>query len=151
VGGTLDPNPFVAYFCPFKEKETHGTVISSAANLMFTTQMDGCSLGIGSPTTTGDRLIFHANAGGQPSVATNTQDASLRANFSAGNTLIQQIWGPADYRESRKGTFYKATTFGVRTPTTNTWSFYSQRYTTETSSHSISTILSLKEVATVLA
>jgi hypothetical protein len=127
----IDPIPFDAYFCPYRQAETHGTMISGHAKLMFTTQMDGCTLGIGSATPTGDRLVFHANSGGTSNVAMNNQDRSLRTEFAADGANIEKMWSPTDYRTSRKGTYYKATTFGVRDTTTNTWSFFCQRYTVE--------------------
>jgi hypothetical protein len=144
----IDPNIITAYFCPYKQGETHGTMISNGADLMFTTQMDGCTLGIGSRTPGGDRLIFHANSGGTSNVAMNNQDQSLRAEFRTNNTLIQQMWSPLDYRTSRRGTAYKATTFGVRNPGTGDWNFYCQRYTVESMTPRIK--LGLKEVKDVL-
>jgi hypothetical protein len=129
--GHADPNPITTYFCPYKERETHGTVISNGANLFFTSQMDGCSLGIGQPDAAGCRLIFHANAAGTTFEALNRQDQLLRTEFARDATMIQAIWSPRDYRESRKHTLYMATTFGVRDPANNTWEFYCQRYTVQ--------------------
>jgi hypothetical protein len=146
-GNVADPNPFNVYFCPYQGGETHGTMISNGANLMFTTQMDGCSLGIGSTTQAGDRLIFHANRGGKSKQAIRAQEQSLRQEFRNLYTHIERIWEPKDYRISRGGTYYKATTFGVRDPL-NAWSFYSQRYTTE-AVYPVTTY-SLKHVLNVL-
>ncbi len=148
----IDNTQIPAYFCPYNGNATYGTVVAGGADLAFTTQMDGCSFGVGSATATGDRLVFHANtAAPTPGAQANAQDQQLRTAFQGQNTQIATIWGPADYRVSRGGTSYKATTFGVRTPGANggahIWRFYSQRYTLDTQGPP--QVFSLKEVAYV--
>ena len=129
-----DPHPFDVFFCPFHVDSTLGSVLTNAARLMFTTQMDGCSFGVGSKASTGERLVFHANAqtGNDTSAAmTSAQDRALRAAFLSQGTHIHGILGPVDYRPSHKNTEYAATTFGIRNG--NNWTFHTQRFSVEAS------------------
>jgi hypothetical protein len=48
---------FQAYWCAYEESTVHSITVGSQADLMFTATMDGCSLGVGSRTDTGDRLV----------------------------------------------------------------------------------------------
>ncbi len=114
--------PFKAYFCPYRGGQTLGTMIGSNANFMFTTQMDGCSLGIGMPNGTGGRYIYHSNVGG------NIQQQSTNLNTVMGRQNIQTIWEPGNYRFEFGQAELCCTTFGVRDTTTGTWSFYGQTY-----------------------
>jgi hypothetical protein len=55
-----DENHLTAYFCPYEDNRTLGVVVAKAANLMFTTEMDGCTFAVGSQVA-GDRLVYHSN------------------------------------------------------------------------------------------
>lgn len=120
-----DGRTFKAYFCPYAENDTLGTVIGKKADYMFTTAMDGCTLGIGSANAQGSRMIYHSNlaklgeggqASGQASVISMTLGASLEAMFQ-----------PKDYRYEFGVSSLLSTTFGVRAG--NNWNFYAQTYT----------------------
>jgi hypothetical protein len=66
----------------------------------------------------------------------NAQDRALRDAFGThrgGQQFIDAVFAPNDYRVSRGGTEYSATTFGVRDTATSNWTFYAQRYTLERS------------------
>jgi hypothetical protein len=122
-----------AFFCPYEQGKTMGTMISNQANLTFTTQMDGCTFGVGSTTPGGHRLVYHTNkaAVGDPNnpwVQQNAQDTSLRGAFAGAHHMLAGALAPSGYRTSARGTSYQATTFGVRTGN-GTWDFYTQRYT----------------------
>ncbi|MEJ0019260.1 MAG: hypothetical protein WDN25_22435 [Acetobacteraceae bacterium] len=150
----IDPNPLTVYFCPYHDNSTLGAVVSNGANLMFTTQMDGCSFGIGSASPAGNRLVYHTNEAavggtGGPGAQSNAQDRSLRDNFGATNTNIEAILAPNDYRTSRRGTVYKSTTFGVRNAASNQWHFFAQRFTEGAQVGHLRTFI-LKEVVQVL-
>ena len=56
---------------------------------------------------------------------------ALCTAFNGQNKFMRGVLTPNDYRESSKGTLYKATTFGVRDTATHQWKFYSQRYRPE--------------------
>jgi hypothetical protein len=130
-GAVIDPFPITAFFCPYAAGSTFGTMVTNASRLMFTTQMDGCSFGVGSATPNGDRLVYHSNMPAVNSVAQEfAQDGALHTAFSMQNTHIQTVAAPSLYRTSRKGTLYKATTFGVA-DANNVWSFWTQQYTIE--------------------
>ncbi len=114
--------PFKAYFCPYRQGQTLGTVVSKDANYMFTTQMDGCSLGIGMAAPDGARLIYHANVGGNVPVQETNLDSKL------GSANIETIWSPKSYRFEFGQAELCSTTFGVRDQKTGQWSFFSQIY-----------------------
>jgi hypothetical protein len=131
----IDANQLTVYFCPYDANNTLGVVVSNAADLMFTTQMDGCSVGIGNKTSTGDRLIYHSNQAALgrtgPNAQLNAQDQALRTAFTTDQPNIETknigaVLSPVDYRESSRGTVYNSTTFGVRSG--GNWNFYAQRY-----------------------
>ncbi len=134
----VDPNtPITAFFCPFGADATYGTTLDNqSASLMFTTQMDGCTFGIGNATGN-SVLVFHSNeagVGGKSGRAAQAQaqDAALQTAFGNQGVGIASTLSPVgahNYKTSSKGTEYQATTFGIRTGTQ--WSFYSQRYTIE--------------------
>jgi hypothetical protein len=120
-----DGRTFKAYFCPFAENDTLGTMIAKKADYLFTTAMDGCTLGIGSANSQGSRMIYHSNlaklgeggqASGQASVISMTLGASLQVLFE-----------PKDYRYEYGVSSLLSTTFGVRSG--GSWNFYAQTYT----------------------
>ncbi len=113
--------PFKAYFCPYRGGQTLGTVIGARADFMFTTQMDGCSLGIGMANGTGERLIYHSNVGGN----VDAQQTQLTGKMGVG---IETVWAPKSYRMEYGQAELCSTTFGVRNETTGQWRFYSQTY-----------------------
>jgi len=114
-------SPFRAYFCPYRGGQTLGTVIGSKADFMFTTQMDGCSLGIGMANGMGERLIYHSNVGGN----VGAQQTQLTGKMGVG---IETVWEPKSYRMEFGQSELCSTTFGVRHRLLNTWRFYAQTY-----------------------
>ena len=50
-----------AYFCPFGVNETHAIMVAGEADFMFTTNMDGCTFGVGSEAPGGARRVSHCN------------------------------------------------------------------------------------------
>jgi hypothetical protein len=113
--------PFKAYFCPYRGGQTLGTVISNKADFMFTTQMDGCSLGIGMANSSGARLIYHSNVGGN----VDAQQTQLTSKLGIG---IETVWAPKSYRMEFGQAELCATTFGVRNKDSGQWKVYSQTY-----------------------
>lgn len=128
---TPDGRTFSAYFCPYRQGNTLGTMIGNKADYMFTTQMDGCSLGIGSAAPDGSRLVYHSNIG-----APNAEAQSAAQNTTLNLILpgeLDAMWEPKDYRYEFGESALCATTFGVRSRTTKTWKFYSQTYAVDSS------------------
>ena len=59
-------NAIDAYWCPYKANNANddfeATMIGNRANYMFTADMTGCTLGVGSQTGDGNVRVAHANA-----------------------------------------------------------------------------------------
>lgn len=93
-------------------------------------QMDGCTFGIGMPNANGDRLVMHSNITAPNPMAQHGAQlhAVINAFAAQGGGIPEEVLAPLHYRQSRRGTMYKATTFGVRDNATG-WHFYTQRYT----------------------
>jgi hypothetical protein len=95
-----DGQQFAVYFCPYESNDYHGVVLGNACELMLTTQMDGCSLGIGSRTANGEVLVFHANSGAgnnTQALMQTAQIAQLQGAFNAEVAAITASLNPADY------------------------------------------------------
>jgi hypothetical protein len=57
------PHCFDAFWCNYVSDTTHSVTVGPGhIKLMFTANMDGCSVGVGSPTLTKHRLISHSNS-----------------------------------------------------------------------------------------
>jgi hypothetical protein len=121
-GGVKDDKSFKAYFCSYEPGQVFGTIVGAKANFMFTAQMDGCSLGVGHKTADGNRLVYHANKGGNATL----QQQDLDAKLGVGNQAA--VLGPSDYRVESGIGHLASTTIGIRTPSTNDWHFYAQIY-----------------------
>lgn len=80
--GTGGADSFDAYWCPYSIDTTQSVTVGPDAKLMFTADMTGCSLGVGSPTNTGHQLISHANC---------AQIGNLIASFYGGGDLDMQL------------------------------------------------------------
>ena len=115
---------FKAYFCPYRQGKTLGTIVGSDADFMFTTQMDGCTLGIGDRQPDGTHLIYHANVGGD----VGAQQTALTNAFNAQGQTVGTVWDPPKYRFEMGQAELCSTTFGVRDTATNRWTFYAQTY-----------------------
>jgi hypothetical protein len=81
--GADGPDSFKAYWCPYGIDTTQSVTIGPAAKLMFTADMTGCSLGVGSPTDTGHQLVSHANC---------AQIGNLIASFYGNDNVPMQLF-----------------------------------------------------------
>jgi hypothetical protein len=146
LGAADRPDSFKAYWCPYGIDTTQSVTIGPAATLMFTADMTGCSLGVGSATDTGHQLVSHANCAqignliashyGNDNLA--MQLFVLRASQqSFQNLSLQQTHGgdpgmtaiePPSYRQdAREPTqTLSSTTFGVKDDN-DQWAFYVQK------------------------
>jgi hypothetical protein len=114
---------FSSYWCPYQANAAPHAYLRNAAPYMFTAKMDGCSFGIGSPSSNGSVRVSHCNAGGR-----GPEQMTMLENFFSTRTRgMRTAFGRSSYR------FYvgdtastMATTFGIRVG--NEWKFYSQVY-----------------------
>lgn len=53
---------FTAYWCPYEDDKVRSVTLGSAANLMFTAKMTGCSFGVGIPGSDGSVRVAHSNS-----------------------------------------------------------------------------------------
>lgn len=117
---------FLTYWCPYVEGQLRTTTVGNEANLMFTAPMNGCSFGIGSPGSRGERLVGHSNAKGQPD-SWKLQNKALRVA-----KMNDAHVNPHVYMGIAGDDPVLVTTFGVRDPKKQSWSFWYQLNTTAT-------------------
>jgi hypothetical protein len=144
--GADRPDSFQAYWCPYAVDTTQSVTVGPDATLMFTADMTGCSLGVGSPTNTHHQLVSHANCARigsliashygnddldmQLLVLRESQQAfqrlSLRQQHGGdrGMTAIE----PPSYRQDalEPGQTLSSTTFGIKDQN-HQWAFYVQK------------------------
>jgi hypothetical protein len=127
---TLNKRPseddaFRTYWCPYKQNGIAGVAIGREAKFMFTVQLNGCSLGLGSETSDGSRLVRHVNmsaSGPKEADAADVRPAKQEQQAQHQRILIRQegdfgsqIVQPQDYRTRGKDGLLKgeANVFGV--------------------------------------
>ncbi len=107
-----------AYWCPYKQNDMKYAMLGDEALFAFTPTMNGCSVGLGSPTGGGAQMMCHSNAGAIGAewesdgldVARSRQSASQHAQLrnKLGNSGL--ILSPEDYRPKGEA---QSTTFAV--------------------------------------
>ena len=119
--GANDTDSVRAYLLCYVRRATHSVSVGSAVNFMFTTTMNGCTLGVGPICADGTRKVTHSNVGGDV-VAQRKATASVHGTDDSlfGVKLLE----PSTYRMGVRG--MNATTFGIRV--SGTWKFYFQSY-----------------------
>lgn len=116
---------FTSYICPYNQSYSFGITIADKADFMVTPQMDGCTFGVGSPTSSGARLVYHANCGGNKALQASRIQTVLPG---------AKLWEKDQYMQERLNGYYgfrqflKTTLIGVRNNTSGRWNFYSQVY-----------------------
>jgi hypothetical protein len=118
---TPDGRTFDAYFCSYQQNQTYGITLGKDADFMFTATMDGCSLGIGNANPDGSQLVYHSNLGGR------SEEQRLVLGLVLGLSL-GHVFEPSSYRFEYGQGVRKSTTMGIRSRTSNSWSFYAQIY-----------------------
>jgi hypothetical protein len=146
LGAADRPDSFKAYWCPYAIDTTRSVTIGPAATLMFTADMTGCSLGVGSRTITGHQLVSHANCAQIGSLIANfygNDDGAMQlfvlreSQRAFQNLSLRQSHGgdpgmmaiePASYvQDAREPTQeLSSTTFGVKDEH-DQWAFYVQK------------------------
>ncbi|MCA9062175.1 MAG: hypothetical protein KDA96_03930 [Planctomycetaceae bacterium] len=109
-----------AYLLCYKANQTHSVSVGHLANFMFTTTMNGCTLGIGPNLANGTRRITHSNVGGNAALQ---RQATASVHGTSASLFGVRLLEPAVYR---MGMNNNATTFGIRV--NGTWRFYFQSY-----------------------
>jgi len=103
-------------------------MLGDAATYMFTAEMSGCTLGLGSPNPDGSRLVFHSNlkSGGN----TQRQDQMTElAKVGVSSTTLK----PSNYRNQELGPgVLQITPFGIREK--GKWKLYYQIHSYQTGS-----------------
>lgn len=120
--GTGDHNSVRSYVCNYTPNAVETVTLGSAGDYCFTTNLNGCTFGIG-PAVRGVRRVSHANTGGN-SLAQRNQ--TWNAHGVAANSLGIKMLEPAEYRRLNTTTNLQATVFGIRRGLN--WSFYYQVY-----------------------
>jgi len=127
---------FLAYWCPYKNDSIHSVMLGNMAKFMFTPQMDGCSLGIGTQSN-GVCRVAHVNTakygedleGSLGVDAARGEQRKLQKNLLIGELGKNvQIVSPDTYmRDADNSLCLKATTFGFHNVNYD-WRIYTQRY-----------------------
>lgn len=137
---------FPAFWCKYQPEQTCSVMVTAEADLMFTATMSGCSLGVGSKTPEGGRLVSHANCGQLAQLIgsyleSNDQQWKIAAMRAAQQALqhasllqeqkndlgMEDIAPPRYLFDDKETEELDSTTFGVRDPSTDEWAFYTQK------------------------
>ena len=114
------------FWLGYTENTASRVTLNNTGRMMFTANMDGCTLGIGSQTGDGTCLVSHANmiSEGGGEAQRSGQEGQLRGVFGGqGFRMIQ----PASYALKSTGdSGFKATNFGINN--NGTWSFFTHRW-----------------------
>lgn len=153
---TAGADSFLSYICDYKTGEINYQVLGPEANFCFTTTMNGCTFGIGSPTSDGSVLVSHANMA-VPRVPTAETKALGPGLVPPGDQAERQLvvaralHGPgASYLtpDVYRHDHANVTLVGGRT-STGAWKFYYQRWVLAGSPNI--RLLSFNEVTTTKA
>ena len=109
-----------AYWCGYKDNSAQFQKVGSAANLMFTHTMTGCTFAVGSATPTGARLVGHFNIQINQEASESDMHSAAKQIFGSKAKLLEKSKYKAGDNEIR------VTTFGFRKG--GQWKFYYQRY-----------------------
>ena len=109
-----------AYICNYAARQTHSVYVGSLAQFMFTTTMNGCTLGVGPLLSDGTHRVAHSNVGGQ----SGAQRQSIGTLMGRPNLSGVRLMEPQLYRRGAANT--NATTFGIRE--NGAWRFFFQLY-----------------------
>ena len=114
---------FMAYYCHYDSDNMFSLMLDDEMNLMLTPTMNGCSFGVGSETSTGARLVAHANASRTSSDDEGKKQQGVTQAKKIGELITSPtIIGPSDYAQPD----VYGTTVGVRKK--GHWSFFMQTW-----------------------
>jgi len=114
------------FWLGYKDNDTVRSTLNNNGRLMFTANMDGCSLGVGSQDGAGSCLVSHANSkkSGGGDTQTLDQHTQLSGVFNGND-----FWtvDPTAYMDRMGGMhIFKGTNFGVNQD--GWWMFYTHRW-----------------------
>jgi hypothetical protein len=113
-----------SYICNYQERNVNSVDVGNLGDYCFTTNLNGCTYGIGPRQMNGNRRVTHSNRGG----ATGPQRADIQAENNVGKNLAGvTMLEPPEYRRIGGGGSLQATVIGIRSGTI--WSYYFQSYT----------------------
>lgn len=134
------PHSISVYWCPYKTNDVGSAMLGNDANYVFTVSMNACSFGIGSYSAPGVVRVSHANAANAAnSYGVSSIDDILPAMEQQRKIQQHQLYSEDssskviafdDYMKS-DGDFdskRRATTFGERNSTNQSWKFYTLKY-----------------------
>jgi len=116
-------NAVRAYVCNYTAGGRESVVLGTAADFMFTINLNGCTFGVGPRTAHGQR-VSHANSGGN-TIMQRTQTWTEHGVPLNSNAI--SMLEPAEYRRLGGGGNLNATVFGIRRGLE--WRYYFQLYT----------------------
>lgn len=116
------------YFCPYSDNESHSIVLGDNADFMFTTNMDGCTFGIGSATPTGARRVAHINLRDHGALSHADQRGTLHVGGLADAMVDPDRYMKSSHLPQARHTEIMVTTVGIRNTGNGQWNFYYQQY-----------------------
>jgi len=114
------------FWLGYKDNDTVRAMLNNRSRLMFTANMDGCSLGVGSQDAAGGCLVSHANSkiSGGGTGQSLDQQRQLRDVYDRDEF---RTIDPRSYMDGMGGTHvFKGTNFGVNDQ--GWWFFYTHRW-----------------------
>jgi hypothetical protein len=119
--GLQPASTLAAYICNYTPGGVHPVLLGSLGDYCFTTNLNGCTFGIGPVQPHNTRRVSHANSGGN-TLLQRGQTMGVHGGNLAGVTLLE----PALYRRIGQALNMQATVFGIRTGVN--WRFYFQSF-----------------------
>lgn len=110
-----------AHICNYMANNIRDVQLDNTPDYMFTINLNGCTFGVGAPQPNGNKLVSHANAGGNAQVQRGMTGG---AHGGLGGVALLE---PALYRNLGGQGQNQATVFGIRSGLN--WRFYFQSYT----------------------
>lgn len=122
TNGTGIADAVRAYICNYTAHNVHSVDIGNLGDFVFTTNLNGCTYGIGPAAPNGSRRVSHANSGG--AIGTQRTQTWNQHGVPANSTAVKML-EPSLYRNNLIGSA-QATVFGIRSGLN--WDFYFQSY-----------------------
>ena len=134
-----------AYWCNYAVDLQFAIIVANAADFMFTSNMDGCTFGVGSPAANGACRVSHINLRSQPN-SHNLQRGTLSMQG-----FDDKVVDPDRYMTSSRvpTALYgeiKATTIGIRNTGTGQWEFRYQQFRLLNGAQNQAVLIALKQV-----
>jgi hypothetical protein len=114
------------FWLGYKDNDTRRGMLNRNSRVMFTANMDGCTLGVGSQDGQGGCLVSHANSKGSGGGIQQARDqhTQLTGVFDGGDFWTVDPTGYMDGMGAKHA--FKGTNFGMLTD--GWWMFYTHRW-----------------------